>query len=283
MNCQRIQESFIDYQSGTLPAAESAEVREHLKSCIPCQREWAGLQATLLHLDRLPAPEPSPRLRANFYTLLEEHRRAADDPGPFAVMRGRLDRFFAALLPARPALQFALSLALLAAGLLLGARYFHKAGPAADPAMEAQLADLRAQLQSVGNKVESVDQLLNNSLIQQRSTTERLKGVLATLDLKQADQKVLNDLIGALAFDPSINVRLAAIDALYPHADSNTVRAGVLASLPREQSPLVQLAMIDFLVAARDREAAPMLENLARNESLDTTVREAARRGLAQL
>jgi hypothetical protein len=280
MNCQRIQESFVDYQSGTLPAAEAAQIRDHLKSCLTCQREWAGLQATLLQLDRLPAEEPSPRLRANFYTMLEEHRRAADEPSPFALMRSGLDRFFAALLPARPALQFAFSLALLAGGLLVGSRYFQKPTPTPaagiDPATAREIASLR-------QKVESMDQIVSYSLLQQHSTTERLKGVLATLDLKETDQKVINDLIGALAFDPSTNVRLAAIDALYPHADRDVVRAGVLSSLPREQSPLVQLAMIDFLVAAGDHDAAPAFENLARNENLDTAVRDAARRGLAQL
>jgi len=57
----------------------------------------------------------------------------------------------------------------------------------------------------------------------------------------------------------------------------------VLATLPREQSPLVQLAMIDFLVAARDREAAPELERMARSETVDRAVRDAAQRALAQL
>jgi hypothetical protein len=280
MNCQRIQESFIDYQSGTLPAAESAQIRDHLKTCLTCQREWAGLQATLLQLDRLPAEEPSPRLRENFYLMLEEHRRAADEPSPFALMRSGLDRFFAALLPSRPARQIAFSLALLAGGLLVGSRYFQKPTPAlatgVDPATAKEIAALKA-------KVDSMDQIVSYSLLQQHSTTERLKGVLATLDLKETDQKVINDLIGALAFDPSTNVRLAAIDALYPHADRDVVRAGVLASLPREQSPLVQLAMIDFLVAARDRDAAPAFETLAQNETIDIAVRDAARRALAQL
>jgi hypothetical protein len=279
MNCQRVQESFIDYQAGALPPADAAAIREHLKSCLACQREWAGLQATLLQLDRLPVEEPSERLRANFYTMLEEHRRAVDEPGPFATMRSRLDRFFETLLPARPALQFAFSLALLLGGVLLGARYLQKpavAGPIADPATAKELAELRA-------KVESMGQLVTDSLKEQRSTTERLNSVLATVDVKDPDQRMLNQLISALAFDPSTNVRLSALEALYPHADRDAVRATVLAALPREQSPLVQVAMIDFLLATRDRQAAPAFENLARDESIDKAVRDAAKRALAQL
>jgi hypothetical protein len=282
MNCQRIQESFLDYQAGALPAADSTAIREHLKTCLTCQREWAGLQTTLLHLDRLPAEEPSPRLRANFYTMLEEHRRAADEPSPFALMRGRVDRFFEVLLPARPTWQFAFSFTLLAAGLILGARYLHQPAPApvlvptVDPATAKELADLRRQ-------VEAMDQRVSYSMLQQQSTTERLNSVLAAIDPKAPGQKILNDLIGALAFDPSVNVRLAAVDALYPHADSEIVRASMPALLDREQSPLVQVAMINFVAAAGDKDAAPALEKLVRNETIDKAVRETAKRALAQL
>jgi hypothetical protein len=53
--------------------------------------------------------------------------------------------------------------------------------------------------------------------------------------------------------------------------------------LPREQNPLVQLELIDFVAAARDRDAAPVLEKMAKNDAVDRTVRDAARRALAQL
>ncbi len=117
----------------------------------------------------------------------------------------------------------------------------------------------------------------------QLSASQRLQGILSTLDQKNPDQKLLANLIGSLALDPSVNVRLSAIDALYPHAKEQIVRTGVLASLPREQNPLVQVALIDFLVAARDHEAAPEIEKLARNDTIDVAVREAAKRAVAQL
>src|SRR5690349_10226 len=110
MNCQRVQDSFIDYQDGSLPADESAAVRAHLASCPICQREWSALQEITRKVDTLSEiPEPSPRLREQFYAMLETHQREADAPSPFALARGRIDRFFAALLPSQPALQFGLS------------------------------------------------------------------------------------------------------------------------------------------------------------------------------
>lgn len=292
MNCQRVQDNFIDYQDGTLPPDESATLRAHLASCPTCQREWSALQEMTRKLDALPAvEEPSPRLREQFYAMLETHQQAADTVSPFALARSRLDRFFAALLPSTPPLQFAGAVAVLALGLFAGARFFNQ--PAVAPAvtttaatspadaerlakLEKELADQKAQMNDMGSLVAA-------SLLQQKSTSERLQTVLATMDLKSPDRRVLTDLVGALALDPSVNVRLTAVEALAQHADQEVVRQGLLASLPRESSPLVQVAMIELLTSVREPAAAPLFEQLSRDEAADKTVRDSARRGLAVL
>ncbi len=285
MNCERIQESFLDYQDGGLSAPDAAAVREHLKTCLTCQREWAGFQALALKLDRLPPVEPSPRLRAQFFAMLETHRRSADSTSPFVVMRSRVDRLFSAILPSRPVLQFALACLTLAAGLLIGARFLRAPAPAplADPAAAQKIAQLQKQVDQMGSQVDKMGTLVSFSLLQQQSTGERVKAVLATLDLKQADQKVVSELLGSLAFDPSVNVRLSALQALYPHADQAAVRAAVAASLPRDPSPLVQVTMIDFLASTHDPAAVATIENVSRSPNYDAAVREAARHALAQL
>jgi hypothetical protein len=275
MNCERIQESFLDYQDGRLSPAESAAVRDHLKTCLDCQREWAGLQEISLKLDRLPPVEPSPRLRAQFYAMLETHRRAADSRSPFVLVRSRLDRFFTRLLPARPALQFALACSLLVAGLLVGARYFRAAATAPDLSVARELADLRT-------RIETMDKLVNASLAKQ-PTGERLRTVLASSALTESGPVIVNGLLTTLAFDPSVNVRLSALEALYPHADQSAVRTAVASALPREPSPLVQVAMVDFLAATRDPSALSALEDVSRTATYDQAVRTAARRALAQL
>jgi anti-sigma factor ChrR (cupin superfamily) len=286
MNCQRVQESFVDYQGGNLSAADSAAVREHLKTCLTCQREWAGLQETLLQLDRLPPEEPSARLRTNFYAMLDTHLRQAREPSPFVLMRNGLDRFFEHLVPARPALQFAFSAALLVAGVLVGARYLQPAAsapPTADPATQSQLAATQSQLAAMQNKIDSMGQLVAYSLAQQQPASTRMQQIAATLARGDTDAKTLANLVSTLAFDPSTNVRLSALEALYAHADQPLVRQGVLVSLPRESSPLVQLAMIDFLTSLRDKQAAPAFEAITRDPAIDQAVRDAAQRALVQL
>jgi hypothetical protein len=277
MNCQRVQDSFIDYQDGTLAPDDSAELRAHLSSCPACQREWAALQEITRKLEQLPAEEPSPRLREQFYAMLETHQAGANTVNPFALAKSRLDSFFALLLPARPAFQFAFSLVLLVAGVFAGARFLgHPAAPAVDETTKRELAELRG-------KVDDMSKLVSVNLLTTKSTSERLQTVLATMDLKGPDRKVLSDLVGALAFDPSVNVRLSAVEALAPHADDRLVRAGLLSALPRESAPLVQLAMIELLTSVHEADASPVFEHLSRDENADKNVREAARRGLAVL
>lgn len=278
MTCERIQESFLDYHAGTLPDADAAHVREHLKSCLACQRAWADLQQTVLTLERLPEPTPSPRLRANVYAMIEEARQEIDAPSPFALARSRIDGFFASLLPHRPTLQFALTVTVLIAGVLVGSRLLQPEPVIVsqpDPGVQRELAALRAQ-------VESIDKLMATNLRQQ-SAASRLQDVLAAAGPTGSDEQALAGLLNTLAFDPNVNVRLGALEALYAHANRGPVRTAIAAALPRERSPLVQVAMIDFIVATGDASTIPALSALARDEQVEAVVREAAQRGLAQL
>ena len=273
MNCSTAQERFADLLDGRLAGAGTAEVRAHLASCPGCQREYSALAQTLTALDALPAAKPGPALRKNFYAMLEEEKNSAASISAAVIRRrhaARVSLWRWILAPVDAG-------ALAVGAFLAGTRFAPPApAPGLDPATRQELAALRKQ-------VDSVNQLVNFSLLQQRSTSERLQSVLASVDAKNPNPKVITDLIGLLALDPSTNVRLSALDALYPHADQQVVRTSVLATLPRDPSPLVQVAMIDFLVAARDREAAPELERMARSETVDRAVRDAAKRGLAQL
>lgn len=281
MNCQRIQNSLIDFESGALPEAEAAAIREHLKSCPECQRHWAGLHETLLTLDRLPAPAPSPRLRQQFYAMLDAQTEAGGSAHPFRDAPRPFAHWYEFLLPHRAILQAAAAVALLGCGIVLGSRFWPGASKAGDTA--AQLDATRQELALLRRQVDSVNQLVTYSLSQQQPAQARLQNVMATLNRGGTDERELAPLLSTLAFDPSTNVRLSALEALYAHADNSTVRQGVRAALNREASPLVQVAMIDFLASVRDRDAAPALQQLSTAPNTDKTVRTAAERALAQI
>jgi len=278
MNCTAARDLFPSLLDRRTLNSEHTEVRAHLAACPDCQREFAALNHTLNALDTMPTPSPSPRLRQNFYAMLaeEKHPVASVRPASTHAVREPPARRFSLLTLLLSPLA---ACALVALGFFVGTRSVPAGPSATEDTTARQFAQLEQQLGDM-------KKLMAISIIQQQQaspTNERLQEVLVAARAENASEKVLYDLLAALAFDPSANVRLRALEALYPHAESKTVRDGILATLTREQNPLVQLEMIDFVASAHDRAAAPALEKMARNETIDRSVRDAARRALVQL
>src|SRR6266403_17352 len=90
-------------------------------------------------------------------------------------------------------------------------------------------------------------------------------------------------LVHTLRYDQSVDVRLAARDALSRHAGQPLVKKTVVDTLQEQQSPLVQVALIDQLVEWRDAEAAPRLEKLRQTPNLNPTVRQRADWAISKL
>lgn len=279
MNCQNAKDLMPDHLDGLLSESQDLALREHCANCEDCRRELAELTRLLSTISRSPEEEPSPELRRNFNKMLRteialaQGQSEAAHPSLFA----RLALLWKSLTP-RPTFQLAYSLALLLVGVMVGARFLAPVSvdKTTPDATQRELAELRGKIDSMG-------QLVAYSLTRQESDNTRLRQVSASLDNDKLDNKQLGELVSALAFDPSINVRLTALDALYAYADKALVRESVIASLPRERSPLVQIRMIDFLASLREKQAGPAFEALSRDASIDKNVREAARQALTQI
>ena len=282
MNCQRARDIFPELLDSRTAATAHLDARAHLANCPDCQREFAALTQTATALDAMPLPPPSSRLRQNFYAMLEEEKHSAASVRVATARKQRAQLWRWVLSP------FA-AVALIVLGFVLGQRNTPIATPApervADDSTKRELALLREQVNQQNAQLNKMNTLVSWSIIQQQQhpANERLREVLAAAKSETASDKVLDDLIQALTLDPSVNVRLRAIEALYAHAERDLVRAGVLAALPREQNPLVQLELIDFVAAAQVRNATPVLEQLSANAAASAEVREAAKFALAQL
>jgi len=282
MNCTTARDRLPDLLLAPAARAEDADLRAHLAACPDCRNEQASLQRALDALDSAPELKPSPHLRHAVHAAIEEakrEQRAAlarpsrwSRPAPVAVARRPWRRL---MLPLAAA-------GLVALGFLAGRR---SSAPALSPWPAPAGADAvnRQDLARLNARLDAMSQVIASSLLPQRPGNERLQRVLAEGSVAPANRRVTAGLVQSLALDPSVNVRLSALDALYAHADDPAVRASVVACLDREPSPLVQVAMIDFLVGARDREATPEIRKLAADDRTDLDVRESARRALDQL
>ena len=126
-------------------------------------------------------------------------------------------------------------------------------------------------------------QLVALSLLQQQSASERLRGVTWAYRAEPSDTEVLSALVSAVSHDASVNVRLAAVDALHAFSASPVMQQAVREALPKQTTPIVQVALIDLLVDLKQRDAAAELRKLAAEDSVDAGVRQRAQWALERL
>jgi HEAT repeat protein len=97
------------------------------------------------------------------------------------------------------------------------------------------------------------------------------------------DDRLLDTLIKTLDSDPDVNVRMAAVDALGRYSDRERVRRALVSSLRAEQSPLVQVSLIDLLIQLREPGVKPVLKSLIEDKDTLEPVKKRARTGLDKL
>ena len=97
------------------------------------------------------------------------------------------------------------------------------------------------------------------------------------------DEDLAEALLDRIAQDSSTAVRLAAVEALYLAAPEGDRDGRVEAALRSQDRPEVQVALVDLLVALRQRRAAEALRSLLAEGRLAPSVRRQAERRLADL
>ena len=256
MNCDQVKLSLAEYGSGELRGNEASVVAEHLDSCGACRAESAELAQVWELMGRLPVPEPSPMVRVRFNDML-----AAYKEGQRSSVWHRFEHWLRGVLPQRPVWQAGLATACLVAGF--------GGGLAVNGSRTPELAILRSE-------VTSMRQLVTLSLLQQQSPSDRLKGVSWSLQMDRPTPEVPAALLAAAEGDENVNVRLAAVDALHSFVREEKIRQALVRSLPKQDSPLVQIAIIDVLAQARQPDVSQGLAQFARLPGVDASVKQRA-------
>ncbi len=233
------------------------------------RREAEGLDATWRMLDSIDAPVPdSNRMRARLDAVLDAVAQTGPAAPPRWFGRRGVDggRF--------SAVRGLAAAAILLVGVAIGRFVVPDATRPADSSSE--IAAMRSEMRELR-------EMVSLSLMQQQSASDRLKGVTWTGQLDRPSGEVVSALLDALMHDPNVNVRLATIDALERFASREDVRRAAIDAVDRQMSPLVQIALIDFLVKTNERQSAPTLQRLAQDPQVNDAVRSRAAWGLQQL
>jgi len=248
---------------------------EHLENCAGCRAEVAELNAVWRAMDGLSretltrenlsrenqdAPDPAAKVR--FLQVLDAYRSGM---GAAVEMPRRTARPWFTV----PAWQAAMAAGLLIVGVFAGRSI-------GQPKGEGDVAQLQSQ-------VESLRQLVALSMLQQDSAGARLRGVSYSEQMSQPDRQVQQALLFAVNHDSNVNVRLSAVDALQKYAADPEVARAMADAIPVQDSPLVQVALVDMLVQVKARGTAPAMAKLASNKDADEAVRQRAAAALQTL
>ena len=270
MNCQNTKEKFPDFLIGDIEPNAKKNIESHLAECESCRQELESLGEIWAKLGVLPEVQPGKEMRTRFYTMLDAYRQGLDhekpEPRLQKMLAGWLERWW----PQHPAFQFSLALLMLVVGLAAG--YFLTSSQNSS----SSLLPLRQE-------VNSMRQALAVSLIDHQSPTERLRGINMSFRMEQPGDKLLETLLHTLNNDQNVNVRLAAVDALYLFRNDPLVKTGLNQALITQTSPLIQMALIDLIVNIRERQAIEALRTLIQSESINADVKQKAEQGLEGL
>jgi anti-sigma factor RsiW len=281
MNCQQIEQLLPDYLQNALSPAQTAEVDQHCEHCATCAQDivmWKNLAL-------LPEEKPSADSRQRFDAMLHAYSATASASESAAVTPAQSIARPSQLAPTAPKPSFnflewlrspfgavAWSAALILLGLFAGTHIPSRTTP-----------DSTNELASLHAEVTSMRQLVALSMLQQQSASERLQGISWSTREEHLDPQVQSALMRTLRSDGSVDVRLAALDALSRHAAQPLVRKNVLDALQEQQSPLVQVAMIDQLTEWRDPDATKRLRTLEQTPNLNPAVKQRAEWAIAKL
>jgi HEAT repeats/Putative zinc-finger len=259
MNCERFREQIPEVLAGRLDKAAREQLVEHLEGCAGCRAEMAELNAVWRGMENLkqePDEAPQGAAKARFREVLSAYQAGmAAAQGPSA---SRVVQF-----PSRPIWQAAIAAGLLAVGIFAGRSLLPSAGG------NSEMAQLRGQ-------VEGLRQMVALSMLQGQSPSARMRGVTYSEQIPQPDKQVLDALLQAVNHDSNVNVRLSAVDALQKFAADPELTRAMVDAIPVQDTPLVQIALIDMLVQLNARGSTADLARLAKDTRLDEMVRQRA-------
>jgi hypothetical protein len=267
MKCEEAELRMIDYIDNTLEEGVRKEVARHLESCDRCHDMLDDYIRLVETVNSLPEERPDESLRDNFYHMLhgEINKQILEEAqkrntGASIHINPRFLRMVAA---------FGLLLAGIFTGYVMHAPLSHKQD--------------NQEITEMKNEIQSMKKIVVLGMLKEESPSDRIQAVNFAEDLQSPDAKVLRALTTTLNTDKNVNVRLAAAYSLARYAERKSVRDSLVASLPRQTEPILQVVLMNILVENKEiRAIGPMRQIISSNKTLKE-VKDVAEKGLKVL
>lgn len=264
-----INEKYIDLVTGYLQNGLSPDEQKKLDELIESGEidilDLKEMEMMYGKIDSIDTPKPSSAMRDRFYTMLEEEKQAQT-----VSWSHKLNAWMDEL-KQRFQLRYVVYAAVVfLAGLMIGDLY-------------APISNQDEQIDQLMSEVSQMREVMMISLLDNSSPTERLKAVNISNEIRSVDERVVNALLKTLNNDSNVNVRLAAVEALTGHAGNPAARSGLINSITNQQSPIVQAALADAMLALQERQSVDEFRKLLAQDELDSNVRNKLENTIAEL
>lgn len=259
MKCEK-EELIIQWINNELSGADRAAFEKHLESCVHCAAELKAEQQLWNLIGELPAPQPSADMKVRFQSMLEDYKSSQQ---PVSRTWPRLVEKLRQLWTIQPGVQLAYTIVLIVVGVGFGMLFNRQSANTAS----------REEIAALSTDVKEMKEKMMLALIENPSASERIRGVSYTSEISSANREVIDALLSTLDNDPNVNVRLVTLEALTQYAKDPAVREGLVQSISRQDSPLMQAALADVMLRLQEKRSVQSFRKLLEQKDLDKSIR----------
>ncbi len=259
---KKYEQLIAEYLSGELDAEGKSRVEELIATGEIDFMEFRELETIYEELGAIPAPKPATKGHERFYKMLEEAKQAKRKTW-FQFITEHIKSLRSEL--TMPRLAYAVILMVI--GGFIG----------------SQLTNDRTDIEQLSLEMQTMKELMMVNMLEGSSAADRLKAVNISTELPSVDTEAIHALLFTLNNDPSVNVRVQAIEALKRWGDNERVREGLVRAITKQESPIVIIELADAMIELELRNGAVEFERLLQERELDYSVQQKLQSSIAVL
>lgn len=145
---------------------------------------------------------------------------------------------------------------------------------------EPQVLQDIAELKKEMTQINEVQHKMILAMLRQESASARLQAINYSFDLNLANDVLMEALFVTLEKDPSVNVRLAALEAVGRFELNPSMRENLVLTLTDQRDPSLQMAIINKLIELREVKALPVFAEIINNPQSSDPIRSQAEYGM---
>lgn len=257
MEQEKFEIQMMEYFSGELTEKEMLDFDEYLQKHSSLQEEFDAMRNIWEELEEADIPVTSSEMDVTFLDMLHETSVKKK-----VNRKSWIEKLGSFLGPIQKP-QLAFGMLLLVIGLGLG--YFLNKESESITVVNNAVLDV---------ETEEVREQLVLTLLEQPSANKRLQAMQEASKLNDVTERIIEALFTTLNNDTNINVRLVAVESLARYVDSPEVRMGLAKSIALQESPLVQIALADLMVALQEKSSIESMKQLLQKPDINTTVKQ---------